>query len=308
MQRLRRGAYWFPLFWLGYLGMVGVTSGLRWEHLALVSALLGLYLAHPKTRQWTVDFFPFAVFAILYDFLRLYPKEWAGAIHIVEPYQLEAALFGGLGFLNGLIPTEFFSQHHHPILDVLTGLIYGFHVLVPIGFAVCLWFRRSPAFSGFRWAFFFMNLAAFATYIAYPAAPPWYVTEFGFENLGWEAPASAAALVRFDAFFGIEHFQNTYGRSSWVFGAIPSMHAGFPLLVALFARRIMGRVSALFFVYAGLAAFAAVYLNHHYVIDLLAGWVFALGFFKLFSLSPVRVPVPLPTISRASEDLAELPE
>ena len=87
------------------------------------------------------------------------------------------------------------------------------------------------------------------------------------------------------------------------------MHAGFPLLVALFARRIMGRVSALFFIHAGLAAFAAVYLNHHYVIDLLAGWAFALGFFKLFSLSPVRIRVPLTspltTMTTPVEDLEE---
>jgi membrane-associated phospholipid phosphatase len=245
--------------------------------------MLGLFFAHPKSRQWTLDFFPFAIFGILYDFLRIFPKEWAGAIQIAGPYQIEVDIFSYLGFERGFIPTDFFIQHNHPIMDFVAGLVYGAHVIIPIGFAFYLWWRKSPSFNVFRWGFFFMNLAAFATYIAYPAAPPWYVTDYGLQNLGWDVQSSAAGLIRFDSLLGIEHFQNTYGRSAWIFGAIPSMHAGFPLFMSLFARKLLGGFRWFYYIFTVLAAFSAVYLNHHYFIDVLAGWIYAVAFYAVFS-------------------------
>ncbi len=279
---------WFPCFWLAYLGLISLSIGLRWEHALLISCMIGLYLTHQQTRRWVIDFFPFALFGILYDLLRIFPKDWAGAIHIESPYRIEAALFEVIGFHKGFIPTNYFMAHNNDILDIITGAVYAAHVVIPIGFALYLWIRRSPYFNNFRWAFLFMNLFAFIAYIAYPSAPPWYVATHGFAKVGWAIPGSAAGLIRFDNLIGFEHFQNTYARSAWVFGAIPSMHAAFPLLVACYAHRIMGHFRWCFHFYAALAAFAAVYLNHHYFIDVLAGWGFALVFYFTFKSSNIK--------------------
>lgn len=278
-----RTTWLFPLFWIGYLALIHFTMGLRPEHFAVAGGLLLLFFAHSKTRQWTLAFFPFAIFAILYDFLRIYPKAWAGAIHIVEPYQLEATLFRWLGFNDGFIPTAFFVEHNHAILDVLAGIVYGLHVPMALLLALILWLRKSRNFEVYRWGFLAMNLAAFALYIGYPAAPPWYVTNFGFETLGWEAPSSAAGLIRFDNLLGVTYFQDTYAKSAWVFGALPSMHAAFPLFASLFARQELGAGRWIYYVFTLLVAFSAVYLNHHYFIDILAGWVYALAFYGVFS-------------------------
>lgn len=277
----------FPIVCMTYLIAVNFSAGLRWEHITLVILLIVAFFAHVKSRQWILDFFPFALFGIFYDFLRVYPKEWAGSVHIVEPYQMEVILFDWVGFEKGFLPTDYFIQNNHPVLDLLTGLVYGAHIIVPMGFAFYLWLRNTPTFNIFRWTFLFMNIAAFATYISYPAAPPWYVTNYGFENLGWDVPASAAGLIRFDALLGIDYFQNTYSRNAWIHGAIPSMHAGFPLLVSLFARKTIGGFRWFFYAFTILAAFSAVYLNHHYVIDLIAGWVYVIVFYALArALSP----------------------
>lgn len=269
----------FPIVCIAYLVAVYFSAGIRWEHIALVGVFLTAFFIHAKARQWVLDFLPFAAFGILYDFLRIIPKEWAGSIHIVEPYQIEVILFNWLGFEKGFLPTDYFIQNNHPALDLFTGLVYGAHIFIPLGFAFYLWLRNNPAFNVFRWTFLLMNIAAFATYISYPTAPPWYVTNYGLENLGWNVPASAAGLIRFDLLLGIDYFQNTYSRNAWIFGAIPSMHAGFPLLISLFARKTIGGFRWFFYAFTILAAFSAVYLNQHYVIDLIAGWVYVMVFY-----------------------------
>ncbi len=271
-------SFWaFPTFWLGYLAIVTLTQPLRPEHFALVGFVCLLYFAHQKTRRWAIDFFPFALFGIIYDFLRIIPKSWAGPIHIAGPHQLEHLLFRSLGFSEDFIPTDFFLTHQHATLDIITGLLYGCHVFVPIGFALYLWAKGSEKFHSFLWAFFAMNMLAFVTYVFYPVAPPWYVSQFGYESLGWDVPAtlSVAGLSRFDAFFGITYYTETYSRAAWVFGAVPSMHAAFPFMISLFARQILPRGKWLFYIYSAAIAFSAVYLNHHYVIDILAGWAYA---------------------------------
>jgi membrane-associated phospholipid phosphatase len=91
------------------------------------------------------------------------------------------------------------------------------------------------------------------------------------------ARASAAAALRWDALTGIPYFAGFYDRSADVFGAIPSLHASYPLLVFLYGRKLGSRwhdvSSFLFFL---LVCFSAVYLQHHYVVDVLIGILYAL--------------------------------
>ena len=82
--------------------------------------------------------------------------------------------------------------------------------------------------------------------------------------------------VRFDDLLGIDYFRSFYQRSANVFGAMPSLHVAFPAGTTL-ALLPMGRrwwIPCL--VMTLLVAFAAVYFQHHYVLDVLAGFACAL--------------------------------
>ncbi len=132
-------------------------------------------------------------------------------------------------------------------------------------------------FRAFGWTFLALNVAGFATYHLYPAAPPWYVQERGcLVDLSAHA-SEGPNLARVDAWLGIGWFHAFYGRSSDVFGAVPSLHVAYPLLCLLFGWRTWrapGRVlGASFF---DLMCFAAVYLAHHWVTDVVVGVVFTL--------------------------------
>jgi membrane-associated phospholipid phosphatase len=121
-----------------------------------------------------------------------------------------------------------------------------------------------------------MNLAGFVTYYVYPAAPPWYVAQYGLGPANFAVQASPAAAIRWDDLVGVHYFASFYGRSADVFGAIPSLHVAQPLLVFLFARRLRSpMVSWTSGLYALLVAFSAIYLQHHYLLDVLIGAAYA---------------------------------
>jgi membrane-associated phospholipid phosphatase len=52
---------------------------------------------------------------------------------------------------------------------------------------------------------------------------------------------------------------------------MPSLHAAFPLLSALYLRKSIGRRGWLMLGYGGIMWFAAVYLTEHWIIDVVAG-------------------------------------
>ena len=267
-----------------YFLIIHWTMGLRPEHLMLIGFIMGCYFLHPKSRVFVLDFLPMAFFGILYDFLRIYPKEWTGPIQVAWPFELERTLFGIPSAGERIIPSIFLQQHHVAFLDVVTGLAYSLHMVVPIGFAFYAWLKDREFARRFNWTFFILNLLAFFTYIAMPVAPPWWVVQHGFQHADWSVLPQPAGLAHFDALIGHSYFTDVYSKNAWVFGAIPSMHAGFPFAVVLFARKMFrkGLVPIVFFML--LVWFSAVYLAHHYVIDLIAGVLYVFAAVALYEL------------------------
>ena len=84
-----------------------------------------------------------------------------------------------------------------------------------------------------------------------------------------------ARTLRFDALFGTSFFIGMYGAGANPFGAIPSLHISYPVLSVVFAMRLK-RFRGFTVVFACMVGFAAVYLNHHYLIDVLLGIVYGL--------------------------------
>ena len=115
------------------------------------------------------------------------------------------------------------------------------------------------------------------TYFAYAAAPPWYVTQYGLGPARTDVRPAAAAAQRFDALLGTRFFDEMYGRGVDVFGAYPSLHVAYPLIAAILAFRIAALrwarwPAVLFFL---LMCLSAVYLQHHYVTDVVLGIAYA---------------------------------
>jgi inositol phosphorylceramide synthase catalytic subunit len=277
-----------------YLTGAAMTYGTRVEQVLGCSLLLVACVWNERSRQAFLGLVPFVALGIVYDVMRLLRPLIAHAyIRVIEPYRLEQRLFSFPG-VHPLTLNEYFSIHHNATADFFTGLAYIFYVFAPLGFALYLAaFRQDPKgrtlLRHFGWTFCLMNLAGFITYFVYPAAPPWYVTAHGFGPADVATPASAAAAGRWDALTGIPYFKTIYSRSSNVFGAIPSLHVAYPLLTFLYARALRrpGLDLSLFALYL-LVCFAAVYLQHHYLLDVVLGTGYALAGYAVDRISDRR--------------------
>jgi membrane-associated phospholipid phosphatase len=270
-----RRSPWPLLLGLLYIAAVAMLGGLRGDHV-LLGLLGGLDLYNEKTRLFLRTFLPFILTGVIFDSMRYY--YWPGIgdrIHVAEPYFFERAWFG----IGGRTLNEVFLEHHWDALDLATGFAYLVFVWEYLGLAVLLFLLgRSQAARTVARCFLVVNVMGFATYFVYPAAPPWYVTAFGLGPVHLPVQPAAAATVRFDALFGTHLFADMYGRGIDVFGAYPSLHVSYPLLAMLFAfhfpeLRWARAPAALFFL---LMCVSAVYLQHHYVTDVVLGIAYAL--------------------------------
>jgi membrane-associated phospholipid phosphatase len=199
-----------------------------------------------------------------------------------------------------LTPNEWWQLHTHPFLDLITGFAYLVFFTVFILVSAYFVFYLGPRGTSripkeilaakaarMPWAFFWLNMIGYTTYYWYAAAPPWYVAAYGLGPAQLSVQASSAGCLRFDQLLGTHFFSEMYGRAADVFGAIPSLHVAYPLLAAYFAFQF-GVLRVFSFLFYLLMCFSAVYLNHHYVLDILWGSTYALLIGWFIYRLPVR--------------------
>jgi membrane-associated phospholipid phosphatase len=275
-RTLGPAARWLPLaIAAAYPGIHAWGGGLRRDHLWLAGAALVLYYAGPRLRPLGRFLVPLLLLVAVYDAQRYWVEAWRGPVRVTEPRAWELAWFGLEDGGRRVTPAEWWQTRTHPVLDGLCGVAYlGF---MPAFLGMAAWWRfgaRSSLASRVLWALLALNLAGYAVYLLYPAAPPWYVDRHGLGPVVLSAAPEAAGAARFDALFGVDWFAQYYGRNANVFGAIPSLHVGQTFLAVLFAwwfRSLRGPATAFWL----LVTFASVYLNHHYLVDGLAGMLLA---------------------------------
>lgn len=274
-----------------FLLLTGLFVGLRAEHLLITVLFLFLFFAGKTLRQLAVAVLPFIVFAVSYDWMRIYPNYMVNPIDIQALYEAEKALFGIQHEGVRLIPCEYFALHHNSVADFFAGIFYLTWVPVPIAFGLWLYLtKHRELYLRFALVFLFVNLLGFAGYYIHPAAPPWYAINYGFEPV-LNTPGNAAGLARFDELLGIGIFDSIYSRNSNVFAAVPSLHAAY-MVIALFYAIIRkchwAFVSLLSILMLGIWC-TAVYSCHHYIIDVLLGISCALLGILLFEKGLMRI-------------------
>lgn len=266
--------YFIPAFTAAYLAALQALGGLGPEHFILVSIALVLSLWNDSSRRLALIGLPYLLYALVYDSMRWYADYIRSPIiHVKEPYEFDLRFFP----IHGMTPNEWLQKHTLAVLDLLCGLAYtpmffiGESVLLSIWFVAKGRLRRAERFT---WTFVISNFVGFACYYVYPAAPPWYVAAHGFA-VDMSVHASPAGALRFDHLIGIPLMQGFYGKSADVFGAIPSLHVVYPFLAMIYGWHLR-RFRLIAVPYFLLVCFSAVYLDHHYLLDIFLGLAVAL--------------------------------
>jgi membrane-associated phospholipid phosphatase len=253
---------------------VACQSRFHWDDAALIAAVLVLFAIGPKTKRLLLGVFPFPLVAVLYDTMKVVANVGVSPsrVHDCDLRALEIRFFGVTIDGHPATVHDWFQAHSTPLLDCLCAVPYGTFLAVSFACAVWLFFRDYAAMLRFTWSFLALNLAGFVTYHVYPAAPPWYFHHYGCDIDIHAHAYTGPNLARVDAWLGVPYFAGLYGRSSSVFGAMPSLHVAYSFLIVVSGWGAFGwplRVAAVLFFL--LMAFSAAYLDHHWVLDIVAG-------------------------------------
>ncbi len=266
---------WLPFVPFVYCTTMSLLGFFRWEYIIVAGSCLVLAFATTRTRDFLLDVSPYVLFAITYDFVKYVIDATITPSRVITCglRNLELALFQ---VSPGVTPQDYFRVHPNVVVDVICALPYAVFFAVVFIYAGYLFRVDRPRMRLFLWSFAIANLIAFTCWVLIPAAPPWYVHEHGCVADLATKP-SPAGLLRVDQLTGIPYFQGFYARASQVFGAVPSMHCACPMLGLLTAYKVVRwRTRTIHILYVVTMFFASVYLDHHWIVDGLLGWILAL--------------------------------
>ncbi len=223
-------------------------------------------------RGVVLEWLPFIGLLIAYDSLRGSAGHLFG-VHYLPQIQADQALFGGN------VPTvtlQHWLWHGHVVwYDVIPFLVYLSHFFATPILAAVLWKIDRQRFRTFVVFVAMLSFTGLATYALYPAAPPWMAGQAHLISpVARIIPSVWQALGIHSAGSVIEH---GYAYANNV-AAVPSLHAGFSLLVAIMLwprrRKWLRPLVAL---YPLAMAFSLVYTGEHYFSDIVLGWLYAVA-------------------------------
>ena len=255
---------------------VSITPDVLLIGLGLAAVILG------RGRLFIRDWVPFIGLFLAYELMRGYADDINRVVHEADVLGLERWLFGGH------LPTQVLQDLFHPATGLdwvaMAGTVFYFlHFPLPLAVAFLLWVRRRRAYYDFIAAFIVLSMAGFVTYLLLPVAPPWYAANDGLINGPDGMPAITYLKSQgFNDIARLLGFEGRYLYSYTIYeinpnavAAFPSLHAGYPFLAFLFARRAFGRAGWLMAIYTACVWFAIVYLADHYVVVILGGVAYA---------------------------------
>lgn len=215
---------------------------------------------------------PLVIWLFLFQFATLIPEDYKPEIDVTTLPNLEQALFGSA--------VDKLLSPFNDSLVLLAAVPYLLHFAIPWVFAAYLYKVNGKPMT-FLWCIGFLNTAAVFTHLFFPTAPPWYLERFGSKPATYDLKGDPGRLKRADQVLQLHLFEELYGNSPIVFGSFPSLHAAWPFLIAAYSTSL-GKLKWLYVLWVW---WAAIYLKHHFLLDLLGGALYtfvAIGISKLF--------------------------
>ncbi len=271
---LRRGA--LGVYFVA-LGVWSATYGIPVQRELVIAwtcgALACASIGRPPRQilQLALDWLPIVLVLCAYDFTRGAADSFGIGVHVHPMIDFDRTVF------FGQVPTEWLQArlgdpHVANWWDVAFTLVYTSYFIVPFALAGVLWARDRPAFLRFTKRLVSLALAGLATYIVFPAAPPWMAAEMGLLDgvhrttaTGWDSLGVGTAGL----------FSEGQSNVNLV-AAVPSLHSAFVALVALFlCGRIRSPWRGLLFLYPLAMGLTLMATGEHYFFDVLLGWGYA---------------------------------
>jgi membrane-associated phospholipid phosphatase len=288
-RRIRRGT---ALVYLALLLTIVVTIGVptdRGSLLLIILAGLGITCIGRGWRAYgraLLDWLPFTAVLIAYDYTRGVADALGMPLHVADVAAVDRLAFGQVPTV--WMQNHFFDPGSPHWYDAVATLAYASHFLATPIMAAILWIRDRAVWMRFARRVIALAVAGLATYILFPAAPPWYAAQVGVIE------PVVRASGRGWYWLHINHAGNLLDegqRASNDVAAMPSLHAAYATIIALFViHATRSRWRWLMVAYPAIMGLALVYTAEHYVIDIVLGVVFAVIVDRLCTSWEARHP------------------
>jgi hypothetical protein len=252
--------------------------GSRAEIFAIVG--LGLVASGTTTdsestwKRVVVDWLPFYLLLTLYDILRGSAGKWL-APHAIPQIRVDEWLFGGTAPTVALQHALYTPGVAH-LWDYAAFAVYMTHFVVPFAIAGILWKYARDRFRRYSALLLGLTFAALLTYVLYPALPPWLASQNGY------LPPTAKIIDEMWTHIRMSNGSAVFsatGHFADPVAAMPSLHSAYPVLLMLFFWKTAGRWRYWLPLYPIAMALTLVYTGEHFVIDIVFGWIYAVGIF-----------------------------
>lgn len=257
-----------------------MTVIMMWQGIDILLAryafvlLLGSLLVK-RARRFILDWIPFLFIIISYDFLRGLVVLLIPQVHYGELIQADFKIFNQIAALT--LQKNFFHPQHLTWYDFVATLIYFSHYVAWVSFAFLLWLDNKSRFREFVTGISLLSYGGWVTYILFPSAAPWLAAEAGYLP-GIVKVMDSTLKTIFGQFDFLTIYQNLNPNP---ISSFPSMHAAYAFLIFLFSLRYFKIKGLLVLPYVLAIWISIIYLGEHYVIDVVAGAVYASFFFLI---------------------------
>jgi membrane-associated phospholipid phosphatase len=293
-QRWRRIRRATALVYLALLVTIVLTIGVptdRGSLLLIILAGLGITCIGRGWRAYgraLLDWLPFTAVLIAYDYSRGVADALGLPLHVADVAAVDRFAFGQVPTV--WLQNHFFDPGSPHWYDAVATLLYASHFLATPITAAVLWIRDRAVWVRFARRVIALAVAGLATYILFPAAPPWYAARVGVIE------PVVRASGRGWYWLHINHAGNLLNEGQHAsndVAAMPSLHTAYATIIALFViHATRSRWRWLMAAYPVMMGLALVYTAEHYVIDVVLGVVYAFIVDRLCTTWEARHPAP----------------
>lgn len=223
-----------------------------------------------QAKEFAKRLVPFVALLLVYESFRGLADHLNN--HVNYTFMVNADKFLFFGHLPTVVLQQWWWHGQVQWYDFVFYLAYMMHFVLPLALAVLIWKTREKEYWRFVTTYVLVSFAGFLTYLAFPAAPPWMASQQSIIE-----PITRVSSQVWSA-LGIHDFPSLYNDiSPNPVAAMPSLHAAYALLFALFITKLYKtRWRYLAWIHPILIWVGTVYQGEHYAIDAIAGVIYAL--------------------------------
>ncbi|MEO8436659.1 MAG: phosphatase PAP2 family protein [Pyrinomonadaceae bacterium] len=253
-------------------------------YLAITSLLIIAFISRLPQAWWLLSLKALGAILIIVVVRKLdsvpgwYFRHWYPLLYVAASYKEMSILIHGIrrGTADAALaridyavlrvhPTVWIERLHNPLLTEYLQIVYSFFIPALLVVALIIWRRRRV--DEFRRYAFLISLGFLVSYLFYflvPARGPRFLL-------------SHLQQSELSGVWMFERVRNLLDRLEGIhYDCFPSGHTLLTLLAWWSSRRISRLFFFVFTIFTVSQVFSTVYLRYHYVVDLVAGAVFAI--------------------------------